>query len=224
MAPPPVSPMTASPAAVMVTPNHCHRPRRKPKKRSARTARKTRPPESTAWTMDSGARRARRRAAPTRGWPPASRRRTTSSERARRRCEADGGCRSEPRRPRRGTSTGRPRWWPTRTRARAAVPGSSERTAIPASVAGTGTVVLAGRSSQVAPPLDGSAPNGSARGPECAACDSASRSSLRRARLARPCRRGRPPPRSRSGRARCRAGRRRRSWSGPRAGRRPARP
>jgi hypothetical protein len=31
VAPPPVNPITASPAAVMVTPTHCHRPRRKPK-------------------------------------------------------------------------------------------------------------------------------------------------------------------------------------------------
>ena len=56
VAPLPVSPMTASPAAVIVTPNHCHRPRRKSKNRSARTARNTSPPESTACTIDSGAR------------------------------------------------------------------------------------------------------------------------------------------------------------------------
>ena len=31
VAPPPVSPITTSPAAVIVTPIHCHRPRRKPK-------------------------------------------------------------------------------------------------------------------------------------------------------------------------------------------------
>jgi hypothetical protein len=31
VAPPPVNPITASPAAVIVTPSRCHRPRRKPK-------------------------------------------------------------------------------------------------------------------------------------------------------------------------------------------------
>ena len=48
--------MIASPTAVTITPAHWRRPSRKPKKRSAKTARKTRPPESTACTIDSGAR------------------------------------------------------------------------------------------------------------------------------------------------------------------------
>jgi hypothetical protein len=55
VAPPPVIPITTSPAAVIVTPTHCRRPRWKPKKRSANTARKTSPPERTACTIDSGA-------------------------------------------------------------------------------------------------------------------------------------------------------------------------
>ena len=48
--------MIARPAAVTITPAHWRRPSRKPKKRSANTARNTRPPESTACTIESGAR------------------------------------------------------------------------------------------------------------------------------------------------------------------------
>ena len=53
---PEVTPMIASPAAVTITPAHWRRPSRKPKKRSAKTARNTSPPESTACTIESGAR------------------------------------------------------------------------------------------------------------------------------------------------------------------------
>jgi hypothetical protein len=42
--------MIAIPAAVTITPAHCRRPSRKPKKRSARTARNTSPPDRTACT------------------------------------------------------------------------------------------------------------------------------------------------------------------------------
>ena len=45
----------ASPTAVITTPAHWRRPSRKPKKRSAKTARNTSPPERTACTIDSGA-------------------------------------------------------------------------------------------------------------------------------------------------------------------------
>ena len=47
--------MIASPATVTITPTHWRRPSRKPKKRSAKTARNTSPPERTACTIDSGA-------------------------------------------------------------------------------------------------------------------------------------------------------------------------
>ena len=50
-----VSPRTASPIAVTRRPVRCRRPRPKPKNRSARIAMKTRPPEMTACTVDSGA-------------------------------------------------------------------------------------------------------------------------------------------------------------------------
>ena len=55
LAPVPVMPMTMSAAVVIVTPIHWRRPRWRPKKRSASTARKTSPPERTACTIDSGA-------------------------------------------------------------------------------------------------------------------------------------------------------------------------
>ena len=47
---------STKPSAVMPTPIHWRLPSEQPKKRSARTVRKTRPPERTAWTIDSGAR------------------------------------------------------------------------------------------------------------------------------------------------------------------------
>ena len=76
-------------------------PRRKPKKRSAKTARKTSPPASTACTIDSGARRARRREAPRRRPQPPSPPRTTWSGRGRRRfatgATRTGGARTAPR-------------------------------------------------------------------------------------------------------------------------------
>ena len=45
-----------SETATSTIPIHCRRPSSKPKKRSASTASSTKPPDSTAWAVDTGSR------------------------------------------------------------------------------------------------------------------------------------------------------------------------
>jgi hypothetical protein len=90
VAPPPVTPITTSPAAVIVTPTHCRRPETEAEVPLGEHGENDKPAGEDRLHDRQRRQRERRRAAPTRESRPSTRSQTTWSERDRSRSAADG--------------------------------------------------------------------------------------------------------------------------------------